>query len=162
MVSHLFMLCYYSVIEMSKGFKLKWFHKLGSLIDKIKNLRLNLKYGINFGSFMYFYLNLFSGKITLTHERKVVFDFFFFPSLWFVYLPCVFHLIKNGREWEDFEWKGRQTICFYISIMGGRGLKVVNGSCNSNSKEGNYTKRTCLTSKEFGMMLLMKISRIPT
>ena len=46
--------------------------------------------------------------------------------------------------------------------MGGQGSKVVNGGRKSNSEEGNYTERTCLTSKEFGMMLLMKISRIPT
>ena len=46
--------------------------------------------------------------------------------------------------------------------MGGRGSKVVNGGSKSKSKEGNYAARTCLTSKEFGMMLLMTMPRVST
>ena len=51
---------------------------------------------------------------------------------------------------------------FWGAIVGGRGSKMVNGGHKSNSKEGNYMKMICLTSKEFEMILLMKISRIPT
>lgn len=47
-------------------------------------------------------------------------------------------------------------------IVGGQGSKVVSWGHKSNSEERNYTERTCLTGKEFGMMLLMKISMIPT
>ena len=32
---------------MDSGFKLKLFHKFGTLIDNIKNLEPNMKYGIN-------------------------------------------------------------------------------------------------------------------
>ena len=32
-------------------FRLKWFHKFEILIDKIKNLRANLKYDLNFMPF---------------------------------------------------------------------------------------------------------------
>ena len=46
--------------------------------------------------------------------------------------------------------------------MGGQGSKVVNGGSKSNSKEGNYMERTCLTSKEFGIMLLMMMPRVHT
>ena len=46
--------------------------------------------------------------------------------------------------------------------MGGRGSKVVNRGNKSNSEEGNFMEKTCLTSKEFGMMLLMKMPRVPT
>ena len=46
--------------------------------------------------------------------------------------------------------------------MGGRGSKIVNGGHKSNFEEGNYMKMICLTSKEFEMILMMKISRIPT
>ena len=55
-----------------------------------------------------------------------------------------------------------RRVRFWGAIVGGRGSKMVNGGHKSNSEEGNYTERTCLTSKEFVMMLLMKISRIPT
>ncbi len=36
--------------KMDTDFKFKWFHKFEILIDK-KNLRINLKYGLNSGPF---------------------------------------------------------------------------------------------------------------
>ena len=46
--------------------------------------------------------------------------------------------------------------------MGGRGSKVVNRGNKSNSEEGNFTEMTCLISKEFEMILLMKMPRVLT
>ena len=50
--SYYSMLSYYSLMHMDRDFNLKRVHKLGTLIDKIRYLRLNLNYGIKFGSFM--------------------------------------------------------------------------------------------------------------
>ena len=54
-------------------------------------------------------------------------------------------------------------ILFYLlNFVGEQGSKVVNGGSKSNSDEGNYMKMTCLTNKEFGMMLLMTMPRVST
>ena len=53
-------------------------------------------------------------------------------------------------------------IYIYIDCVWGWGSKVVNGGSKSKSKERNYAEMTCLTSKEFGMMLLMTMPRVPT
>lgn len=36
-----------TITKTDRGFKLKLFHKFGTLIDNIKNLKTNMKYGIN-------------------------------------------------------------------------------------------------------------------
>ena len=55
-----------------------------------------------------------------------------------------------------------RRVRFWGAIVGGQGSKMVNGGHKSNSEEGSYMKMICLTSKEFEMIVLMKISRIPT
>ena len=49
-----------------------------------------------------------------------------------------------------------------IYVGGGQGSKVVNKENKIISKEGNFTERTDLTSKEFKMLSLAKVPRAPT
>ena len=50
---------------------------------------------------------------------------------------------------------------YIMYLVGGRGSKVVNKE-NKGISEENFTNRTYLTDKEFGMLPLMKMPRAPT
>jgi len=49
-----------------------------------------------------------------------------------------------------------------MHLVGGRGSKAVNKENKGISEEGNFTKRTYLTNKEFRILPLMKMPRAPT
>ena len=51
---------------------------------------------------------------------------------------------------------------YIMHLVGGRGSKAVNKENKGISKEENFTNRTYLTNKEFGMLPLMTMPRAPT
>ena len=46
--------------------------------------------------------------------------------------------------------------------MGGRGSKAINKENKGIFGEGNFTERTYLTNKEFGILPLVKMPKAPT
>ena len=51
---------------------------------------------------------------------------------------------------------------YIMHLVWGRGSKAVNKENKGISEEENFTNRTYLTNKEFGMLPLMKMPRAPT
>ena len=145
------------------------FEKISSQISWVIHLKLKELSKITF-NFL---------PVSLFHSLSLTFFFFKDFSSKFVW-----H--KNFEGVPDFAWgcsyfffKGKQIKKFkllyiYIFFFSGQGvppkwhrhwrwgLKAINKEIKGIFEEGNFTERTYLTNKEFGMLPLMKMLRAPT